>query len=211
MNHVYVLDFNDRIKIGRTADVPRRIHEIENASGQKLTRLFSIEADPLYETALHDRLSEHRGVGEYFTYPYEEAVALLQSLIAENLAEKARLEREKEQQEAERGRLERECQRLEREKERQEVAQAKKQERQAQKIAIKAAEIGDTPKSDTDESAKFINIRFKETDYMRLKKLFGGHGVNITDACRKSVFHLADLLEVGAYDLNQGGFFDKRR
>jgi hypothetical protein len=193
MNHVYVLDFNDRIKIGRTADVPRRIHDIENASGQKPTRHFSIMADPVYETVLHDRLSEHRGVGEYFTYPYEEAVALLQSLIAENFAEKARLERER--------------QRLEREKERQEALQAKKQERQARKIAIKDAEIGEMPESDTDEPVKFINIRFKETDYTRLKKLFGGHGVNITDACRKSVFHLADLLELGAYDLNQGGFF----
>jgi hypothetical protein len=112
MNHIYVLDFNDRIKIGRTIDVPRRIHDIENASGQKLTRHFSIEAEPVYETLLHDRLSEHRGVGEYFAYPYEEAVALLRSLIAENFAEKARLECER--------------QRLEREKERQEAARAKK-------------------------------------------------------------------------------------
>jgi hypothetical protein len=62
-----------------------------------------------------------------------------------------------------------------------------------------------------NEAAKYVNLRFKETDYIRLKKLFGGHGVNITDACRKSAFHLADLLEAGAYDLNQGGFFDKRR
>jgi mRNA interferase RelE/StbE len=82
MNHVYVLDFGDWIQIGRAADVPRRIHDIENASGQKPARHFSIEADPIYETLLHGRLSEHRA-GEYFAYPYEEAVTLLQSLIAE--------------------------------------------------------------------------------------------------------------------------------
>jgi hypothetical protein len=62
-----------------------------------------------------------------------------------------------------------------------------------------------------DEATKYVNVRFKETDYMRLKKLFGSHGVNITDACRKAAFHLADLLDAGVYDLNQGGFFDKRR
>jgi hypothetical protein len=61
-----------------------------------------------------------------------------------------------------------------------------------------------------DEATKYVNLRFKETDYMRLRKLFGGHGVNMTDACRKAVFHLADLLDAGAYDLNQGGFFDRR-
>jgi DNA-binding Xre family transcriptional regulator len=112
-NQVYVLDFNDRIKIGRTIDVPRRIRNIETQSGREVLRSFSVEADGQYESLMHRRLSSYRGIGEYFAYPYEEAVALLQSLIAENFAEKARLKRER--------------QRLKREKEQQEAAQAKKQ------------------------------------------------------------------------------------
>jgi acetyl-CoA acetyltransferase len=196
MNHVYVLDFNDRIKIGRTADVPRRIHDIENASGQKPTRHFSIEADPVYETVLHDRLSEHRGVGEYFTYPYEEAVALLQRLIAENFAEKARLERER--------------QRLEREKERQEAAQAKKQERQARKIAIKAPEIGETSESDTDEPVKFINIRLKETEYKSLAKHAIDAGITKAAFCKIASLYVDDMIGQGAFSIRGGVLIDRR-
>jgi hypothetical protein len=81
----------------------------------------------------------------------------------------------------------------------------------AMKAANELTDLTARQERPENEATKYVNLRFKETDYMRLKKLFGGHGVNITDACRKSVFHLADLLEVGAYDLNQGGFFDKRK
>jgi hypothetical protein len=186
MNHVYVLDFNDQIKIGRTANVSTRFNAIETGSGRKIVRKFCVEADPIYETILHDRLSDHRGVGEYFVYPYEKAVSLLQSLIAENFAEKARLEQER--------------QRLERERERQETAQAKKQERQARKAI-------NTPEPDTDENkpaTKMIAVRVNAIDYKELNSLFTGQGTNISAAGRIAIYHLADEIKAGRLSVPDG-------
>ncbi|GHU93567.1 hypothetical protein FACS189479_05140 [Spirochaetia bacterium] len=95
MNQVYVIDFEDQIKIGRTKDIPGRLKSIETAAGRRAKRVFNIPAPGDYEILMHKELAAHRTVGEYFQYPYEAAVELLQKLIAENIAEKARLERER--------------------------------------------------------------------------------------------------------------------
>jgi hypothetical protein len=85
LTNVYILDFGDRIKIGITKDIPRRIKQITNHSGQKPLQYFSLEADDKYETLMHDKLQEYRGIGEYFNYPYDKAVELLKKAVSENM------------------------------------------------------------------------------------------------------------------------------
>jgi hypothetical protein len=80
-NNVYVIDFGNKIKIGQSISVKSRIRNIENMSGCRAVGHFSIETDGRYETLMHKLLSEFRGVGEYFEYPFEYAVSLLKSLV----------------------------------------------------------------------------------------------------------------------------------
>ena len=88
--YVYIFDFGDQIKIGQSSNVGRRLYTIEMASGRKVMRLFSIEADGAYERLMHKKLVDHRAMGEYFNYPYEEAVALLKQLVASRVIEQKR-------------------------------------------------------------------------------------------------------------------------
>jgi hypothetical protein len=88
--HVYIFDFGDQIKIGQASNVARRLHTIEMASGRKVVRPFSIEADGAYERLMHKKLVDYRVMGEYFNYPYEEAVKLLKQLVASKVIEQKR-------------------------------------------------------------------------------------------------------------------------
>ncbi|MDR1219677.1 MAG: GIY-YIG nuclease family protein [Treponema sp.] len=88
--HVYIFDFGDQIKIGQASDVARRLHTIEMASGRKVVRPFSVEADGEYERLMHKKLVDYRVMGEYFNYPYEEAVKLLKQLVASKAIEQKR-------------------------------------------------------------------------------------------------------------------------
>ncbi|MDR0507766.1 MAG: GIY-YIG nuclease family protein [Dysgonamonadaceae bacterium] len=79
--YVYIFDFGDQIKIGKTKDVDHRRNVLEKESGRKVVQQFSIETDGKYESLMHKMLNDYRGVGEYFTYPYKESVSLLQIFI----------------------------------------------------------------------------------------------------------------------------------
>jgi hypothetical protein len=79
--YVYIFDFGDLIKIGKTYNVKQRRNYFERVSGREILREFSIEAEGKYESLMHKELSEHRGRGEYFKFSYEEAVSLLQKLV----------------------------------------------------------------------------------------------------------------------------------
>jgi hypothetical protein len=88
--YVYIFDFGDQIKIGQASNVARRLHTIEMAAGRKVVRPFSIEADGAYERLMHKKLVDYRLMGEYFNYPYEEAVKLLKQLVASKVIEQGR-------------------------------------------------------------------------------------------------------------------------
>ena len=88
--YVYIFDFGDQIKIGQASNVVRRLHTIEMVSGRKVVRPFSIESDGAYERLMHKKLVDYRVMGEYFNYPYEEAVKLLKQLVASRIIEQQR-------------------------------------------------------------------------------------------------------------------------
>jgi hypothetical protein len=88
--YVYIFDFGDQIKIGQASNVARRLHTIEMVSGRKVVRPFSIESDGAYERLMHKKLVDYRVMGEYFNYPYEEAVKLLKQLVASKIIEQTR-------------------------------------------------------------------------------------------------------------------------
>jgi len=62
-----------------------------------------------------------------------------------------------------------------------------------------------------NEATKFVNIRMKETDYKRLRGLYGGAGLSLSAGLKMSAFYLADMIEQGAFVLSAGGIIDRRR
>jgi hypothetical protein len=79
--NIYIFDFGNQIKIGQTGNVKQRLRNIETQSGREAVQHFSIKADGKYESLMHKVLSEYRGVGEYFAFPFEYAVSILKSLV----------------------------------------------------------------------------------------------------------------------------------
>jgi hypothetical protein len=86
--YVYIFDFGDQIKIGQANNVNARLRTLEMQSGRKILQQFSIEADGKYEMLMHKRLVDYRGMGEYFDYPYEEAVFLLRDFVEKKILDK---------------------------------------------------------------------------------------------------------------------------
>jgi hypothetical protein len=62
-----------------------------------------------------------------------------------------------------------------------------------------------------NEGTKFVNIRMKETDYKRLKGLYGSAGLSLSAGLKMAAFYLADMVEQGAFALSGGGYIDRRR
>jgi len=80
---VYILDFGNRIKIGRTKNIEQRIRTIENAAGEKAKQVFYLETDGIKEKLLHHYLQEHRTIGEYFTCSFDIAKTALENIASE--------------------------------------------------------------------------------------------------------------------------------
>jgi len=77
MTSVYVFDFGNRVKIGRSKNINRRLQEIENYSGVKAINTFSLEGGESLEANIHRNLKQYRTVGEYFNLPFETAKQLV--------------------------------------------------------------------------------------------------------------------------------------
>ena len=197
MNQVYVIDFGDRIKVGRTTNIEQRLKTIETAGGHKAKRVFNVPADGIYETLMHEQLDRYRTVGEFFTYSYDDAVALLQRLIAENMAEKARLEKEA-------ARLEKERIRLEEQKTRQQEAAEKKRVRRTDATARQ------NEARPQNEDVKFINLRLRETEFKDVAKLAIDAGITKAAFAKMATLYIADLVKAGALTIGGGGIIDHR-
>jgi len=52
MTNVYIFDFGNRIKIGKSNRVQQRLKTIENQSGEKVKQIFHIEAEETKELIL---------------------------------------------------------------------------------------------------------------------------------------------------------------
>jgi hypothetical protein len=195
---VYVMDIGDQIKVGRTANIEQRVKQIEMAGGRKVRRVFNVPADSIYETLMHEQLDQYRTVGEFFTYSYDDAVALLQKLIAENMAEKARLAKEA-------ARLEKERIRLEEQKARQKEAAERKRERRANAAA--------TPHSIQEESpARPTAVRFNAQEYEFIKKVFEGKGkgLKVSTGIKMAALFIAEQVDAGAISISRAGIIDRR-
>jgi hypothetical protein len=56
---------------------------------------------------------------------------------------------------------------------------------------------------------KYVNLRFKASEYLRLKKAYGGQGFNLTTGIRKAAVYIADQIEAGAVTMTEGGVYSK--
>jgi len=81
MTNIYILDFGNRIKIGKSNRPLQRIKTIENAAGEKVKQMFYLETESTKEKILQTYLQEYRTVGEYFTCSFDIAKFALQDIL----------------------------------------------------------------------------------------------------------------------------------
>ena len=81
MTNIYILDFGNRIKIGKSNRPLQRIKAIENAAGEKFKQMFYLETEITKEKILQTYLQEYRTVGEYFTCSFDIAKSALQDIL----------------------------------------------------------------------------------------------------------------------------------
>jgi hypothetical protein len=62
-----------------------------------------------------------------------------------------------------------------------------------------------------EEGTKYVNLRFRESEYIRLKKVFGGQGFNMTNGCRKASVYIANLISDGTLIMTEGGIVNRIR
>jgi hypothetical protein len=64
--------------------------------------------------------------------------------------------------------------------------------------------------SPEEDGLKYVNIRFKAGEYLRLKKAYGGQGFNLTTGIRKAAVYIADQIEAGAVSMTEGGVYSRK-
>lgn len=74
---IYAVDYGDRVKVGRTQNLQKRIRALETGAGKPIERYFYISASPALETAVHRELQAQRAIGEYFTCAFSDVLAVL--------------------------------------------------------------------------------------------------------------------------------------
>ena len=82
---VYVFDFGDKVKIGVSADVPKRKRNLETGGCQEVEKEWeSAELDAKkafeLERRAHEHFAAYRLKGEYFRVTFEEARGVLEAL-----------------------------------------------------------------------------------------------------------------------------------
>lgn len=82
MSQVYIFDFGDKIKVGYSTNVKKRLRTIELSSGVKAKNVYCVNAGRKEEKQLHLQL-KNRLEGEFFAYPFDDAKTLLDKIVAE--------------------------------------------------------------------------------------------------------------------------------
>ena len=79
---VYVIDFGDMIKIGRSFRPDERIKDVQKAIGKKEIRHFYCKSFlSVSETIVLKKLAAYRIEGEFFSFPYKKAVNMVRETI----------------------------------------------------------------------------------------------------------------------------------
>ena len=81
MEQVYIFDFGDKIKVGYSTDVKKRQRTIEFSSGVAAKRVYVVNAGRNVERLLLGSL-QNRLLGEFFAFPFEDAVRVLDGIVA---------------------------------------------------------------------------------------------------------------------------------
>ena len=81
MEKVYIFDFGDKIKVGRSSNVQRRLRTIECSSGVKAKNVYTIDGGREEEHLAHSLL-ENRLEGEFFAYPFDSAKEILDKIAS---------------------------------------------------------------------------------------------------------------------------------
>ena len=74
--HVYIIEADDRIKIGRTNNIAKRLNALRGQSGREFKRVCHTIPCSNYcniETVMHKLFREHRVLGEWFDISFEQA------------------------------------------------------------------------------------------------------------------------------------------
>jgi hypothetical protein len=99
---VYIAEFEDLIKIGRTSNPQKRIRTLTTQSGRNIKRVAYTKPILNYskiEREMHKIFKENRTVGEYFDLPFAIACEQLKKLKLETATEKQLSEFEKQDKE----------------------------------------------------------------------------------------------------------------
>lgn len=86
---VYIIESGkDEIKVGRSTNPQVRIRVIETQGNMKIKRHFISDPYPFYrdlETSFHREYKKTRGIGEWFSLDFDEAVSFMKNNIKEKL------------------------------------------------------------------------------------------------------------------------------
>lgn len=88
MKQVYVIDFGDKVKVGITDDIGRRIYQIQTAAGERAKRFFMVDGDSSLERKIQHNLLQYRIVGEFFRCDFVLACTVLGRLSGNTFHEK---------------------------------------------------------------------------------------------------------------------------
>ena len=81
---LYVADFGNMVKVGRSVDVKRRVRNLETGSGRECNAYIVFAGKGHLEQAVLKTFKDSRGIGEYLNMPYEDAIVLIAKAIAAN-------------------------------------------------------------------------------------------------------------------------------
>jgi hypothetical protein len=85
--YVYIISDGEKIKIGRSINPENRVRGISTQGGMKLvdTCFVSCENAHVVEAAAHRHFSEQRGIGEWFSVAFDEAVTVVKQLTQQEV------------------------------------------------------------------------------------------------------------------------------
>jgi hypothetical protein len=62
-----------------------------------------------------------------------------------------------------------------------------------------------------EEKTRYINLRFKPSEYKQIGHIATDGGVSNTTFCRMAAMYMVDLVKSGVYTFNAGGFVPAKK
>lgn len=92
---VYIFDFGDKIKVGFSTNVEKRLRTIELSSGIKAKQIYTVNADRKTEKIVHSWL-ENRLEGEFFAFSFDDAKRILDDVVSGKITDFKKIRRKRE-------------------------------------------------------------------------------------------------------------------